>query len=242
MKKHKTRIYVNKSISSNLIIYIKDKQHPFLKNVLRIKSGDEIILFDGISGEWLSKVISINRDNTALRISKNLKKIKKSLDIWLIFAPIKQNRMSLAIQKATELGVSKIIPCKTQFTNIKNINIKNLFDNAIEAAEQSERFDIPTIEKETDLMSLLQNWPDDRTLVFCDEKSNGNAIIETLEKIKYSKTKWSVMIGPEGGFSDTERNLILQNKNVVPVSLGNTILRSDTAITVAFYCLKEITS
>ena len=145
MKKHKTRIYVNKSISSNLIIYIKDKQHHFLKNVLRIKSGDEIILFDGISGEWLSKVISINRDNTALRISKNLKKIKKSLDIWLIFAPIKQSRMSLAIQKATELGVSKIIPCKTQFTNIKNINIKNLFDNAIEAAEQSERFDIPIL-------------------------------------------------------------------------------------------------
>ena len=77
MKKHKTRIYVNKSISSNLIIYIKDKQHHFLKNVLRIKSGDEIIVFDGISGEWLSTVISINRDNTALRISKNLKKNKK---------------------------------------------------------------------------------------------------------------------------------------------------------------------
>ena len=242
MKKHKTRIYVNRSISANLIIYIKDKKHHFLKNVLRIKSGDEIILFDGISGEWLSKVISINRDNTALRISKNLKKIKKSLDVWLIFAPIKQNRMSLAIQKATELGVSKIIPCKTQFTNIKNINIKNLFDNAIEAAEQSQRLDIPTIEKETDLMSLLQNWPDDRTLVFCDEKNNGKAIIETLEKIKHSATKWSVMIGPEGGFSDTERDLILQNKNVVPVSLGNNILRSDTAITVAFYCLKEITS
>ena len=91
-------------------------------------------------------------------------------------------------------------------------------------------------------MALLQYWPDDRTQVFCDEKSNGKAIIETLEKIKYSNTKWSVMIGPEGGFSDTERDLILQNKNVVPVSLGNTILRSDTAITVAFYCLKEITS
>ena len=135
MKMSKTRIFVNKTISSNLLIYIKDKQHHFLKNVLRIKINDEINVFDSKTGEWKSIVIAINRDNTVLRIGSIIDKLKLSSDIWLIFAPIKQHRMSIAIQKATELGVAKIIPCITEFTNIRKINTKNLNDNAIEAAE-----------------------------------------------------------------------------------------------------------
>ena len=98
MKKSKTRIFVNKTISSNLLIYIKNKQHHFLKNVLRIKVNDEINVFDSITGEWKSIVIAINRDNTVLRIRSIIDKIKTSSDIWLIFAPIKQHRMSIAIQ------------------------------------------------------------------------------------------------------------------------------------------------
>ena len=243
MKKSKTRIFVNKSISSNLIIYIKDKQHHFLRNVMRIKINDEINVFDGISGEWTSKVIAVNRENTALHVTQNFKKMQSSPDLWLIFAPIKQNRMSIAIQKATELGVSKIIPCTTEYTNIKNINVKNLYQNAIEASEQSERLDIPSIEKEVDLKSLLNSWPKDRKLIYCDEKNTDNkSIIETIMPLKNSTKKWSVLIGPEGGFSYREKDLILQNNGVISVSLGNTILRSDTAITVALFCIKEITS
>ena len=177
MKKSKTRIFVSKSISSNLMVYIKDKQHHFLKNVLRAKINDQINIFDGFSGEWETKIISINRDNTVLRVIKNIRKIKESSDIWLIFSPIKQHRMSLAIQKATELGVSKIIPCITEYTNISSINAKNLYHNAIEAAEQSERLDIPKIEKQIDLKSLLLEWPEDRKLVYCDEKINQFVII-----------------------------------------------------------------
>ncbi len=243
MKKPKTRIFINKLISSNLIIYIKDKQHHFLKNVMRIKVNDEIIIFDGISGEWNSKVIAVSRENTALRVNENVKKMQSSPDIWLIFAPIKQNRMSIAIQKATELGVSKIIPCNTEYTNIKNINIKNLYQNAIEASEQSQRLDVPSIEKKVDLKSLLDSWPNDRKLIYCDEKNTENrSIIKTIVHLKNTTKKWSVLIGPEGGFSDTEKDLILENNAVISVSLGDTILRSDTAITVALFCIKEITS
>ena len=176
-------------------------------------------------------------------VTQNFKKMQSSPDLWLIFAPIKQNRMSIAIQKATELGVSKIIPCTTEYTNIKNINVKNLYQNAIEASEQSERLDIPSIEKEVDLKSLLNSWPKDRKLIYCDEKNTDNkSIIETIMPLKNSTKKWSVLIGPEGGFSDREKDLILQNNGVISVSLGNTILRSDTAITVALFCIKEITS
>ena len=242
MQKPKTRIFINKTISSNLIIYVKDKQHHYLKNVMRIKINDKINIFDGISGEWTSTVIAINRENIALRVNENIKKMKSSPDLWLIFAPIKQNRMGIAIQKATEIGVSKIIPCFTEYTNFKKINLRNLYQNAIEASEQSERLDVPNVEKEVDLKSLLKNWPKDRKLIYCDEKNTDKSpIIETIIPLKNTANKWSVLIGPEGGFSDAEQDLILKNNNVVSVSLGNTILRSDTAITVALFCIKQIT-
>ena len=240
MKKSKTRIFVSKSISSNLMVYIKDKQHHFLKNVLRVKINDQINIFDGFSGEWETKIISINRDNTVLRVIKNIRKIKESSDVWLIFSPIKQHRMNLAIQKATELGVSKIIPCITEYTNISSINAKNLYHNAIEAAEQSERLDIPKIEKQIDLKSLLLEWPEDRKLVYCDEKLNHRkSIIETLALYRDSSIKWGVLIGPEGGFSDFENKLITKSKNVISVSLGDRVLRSDTAIAVSLFCIQE---
>ena len=243
MKKSKTRIFVNKSISSNLIIYIKDKQHHFLKNVLRIKVNDEINIFDGITGEWESTVMSINRENTVLRVTNIINKLKKSNDIWLVFAPIKHHRMSLAIQKATELGVSKIIPCITEFTNIRKINAQNLHDNAIEAAEQSERLDVPRIEKQVDLTTLLSNWPEDRKLIYCDEKiKEKRSIIDLLLPCKNAENKWAVLIGPEGGFSDSEQELITKSKNVLSVSLGDRLLRSDTAITVSLFCIQEILS
>ncbi len=243
MKKSKTRIFVNKSISSNLIIYIKDKQHHFLKNVLRIKVNDEINIFDGITGEWKSTVMSINRENTVLRVTNIINKLKKSNDIWLVFAPIKHHRMSLAIQKATELGVSKIIPCITEFTNIRKINAQNLHDNAIEAAEQSERLDVPRIEKQVDLTTLLSNWPEDRKLIYCDEKiKEKRSIIDLLTSFKDDENKWAVLIGPEGGFSDSEQELITKSKNVLSVSLGDRLLRSDTAITVSLFCIQEILS
>ena len=241
MKKSKTRIFVNKTVSSNLIIYIKDKQHHFLKNVLRVQINDIISIFDGITGEWHTKILSINRDNIVLQAIQNIKKMTISSDIWLIFSPIKQHRMNIAIQKATELGVSKIIPCITEFTNIRTINIKSLYDNIIEAAEQSERLDIPKIDKSVDLESLFAAWPENRKLIYCDEKiSNGKEIISTLLSLKDYSYKWAVLIGPEGGFSDTEKELITKKKYVIPVSLGDRPLRSDTAITVSLFCINKI--
>ncbi len=241
MKNFKTRIYINKLISSSLLIYIKDKQHHFLKNVLRIKINDKIIVFDGKTGEWEAVVISVNRDNVVVRVIKLNKKIKNPNDIWLIFSPIKQNRMSIAIQKATELGVSKIIPCFTEFTNIKKINLKNIKDNSIEAAEQCGRMDLPIIEKETSINDLLLNWPNDRKIIFCDEKAENNkSILETLYSYKNTLNKSSLLIGPEGGFSNSEREVLKKNKNIIPVSLGQNVLRSDTAITVALFSIQQL--
>jgi len=197
----------------------------------------------GITGEWLSKVLSVNRNNIVLRVIEKTKNIVKVQDLWLIFAPIKQHRMNIAIQKATELGVSKIIPCLTNYSNVRTVNINNLQLNAIEAAEQSERMDIPIIEKTNHLETLLNSWPEDRCLVYCDEKiDHDKNIIKTLLALKSNFKKWAVLVGPEGGFSDSEKELISKNQNVITVSLSNRLLRSDTAIIVALFCIQELVS
>ena len=212
-----------------------------MKNVLRIKKEDNINLFDGFTGEWLSKVISINRDNIVLQIQNKLRDIPQETDLWLIFAPIKSYRMNITIQKATELGISRFIPILTEYTNQSKINFKNFELNMIEASEQSERLSIPTLEKTIKLDDLVDNFPSDRGLVFCDEGNENlptiyNALINETKKYK----KWSVIIGPEGGFSEKERTTISSLSSCISVTLGKRILRSDTATTAAIFSIQSV--
>lgn len=241
MRMSKTRLFVEKKLSSNIMVYIKDKQHHFLKNVLRIKINDTISLFDGYTGEWSSKVISINRDNTVLQINKKNKNISTETDLWLIFAPIKSFRLNITIQKATELGVSRFLPCTTEYTNQSKINYNNLKMNIIESAEQSERLTIPDLNKIIRLDEVINNFPSDRGLIFCDENHNGlPSIYNALSKKINKYNKWAVIIGPEGGFSDPERHKILSISSSIPVSLGKRILRSDTATTAALFSIQSL--
>ena len=237
----KTRLYVEKKLSANMLIYIKNKQHHFLKNVLRIKIQDNILIFDGLTGEWLSKVISINRDNVVLQVLKKTREIKSETDVWLIFAPIKLFRMNITIQKATELGISRFIPCITQNTNQPKINIRNLKMNIIEASEQSERLSLPLIDNPTKLETLVENFPKDRCLIFCNENhENLPMIYEALSNKITQYKKWAVIIGPEGGFSDEEIEKITSLPSTISVSLGGRILRSDTATTAAIFSLQSL--
>ncbi len=241
MKKSKTRLFIEKQISENLMIYIKEKQHHFLKNVLRIKLNDVINVFDGVTGEWRSQVISISKDKTALKIEKKIREFETQTDIWLIFAPIKIFRLNIIIQKAVELGVSKFIPCKTKFSNFDKLNYKNLEMNAIEAAQQCERLDVPKIEKIINLDAMIKKLPEDRALVFCDESdTNLPSIYDELKSHLNNYSKWSVIIGPEGGFSKEERELIKKQNNVLRVTLGSRILRSDTAAISSLFCIQSM--
>ena len=240
MKKSKTRLYFDKKLSPNIMIYIKEKQHHFLKNVLRIKVKDLITVFDGVTGEWLSEVISINRDNIVLQIKKKISEIEKETDLWLIFSPIKLFRMNITIQKATELGVSQFIPCITQNTNQTKINMRNLYMNIIEAAEQSERLTLPKLNEIINLNNLLRDFPKDRGLIFCNENDkNLPSIFKALENKSSIYKKWAILVGPEGGFSETETKEILSISSSIPVSLGKRILRSDTATTAALFAVQS---
>ena len=240
MKKSKTRLYFDKKLSINIMIYIKEKQHHFLKNVLRIKVKDLITVFDGVTGEWLSEVISINRDNIVLQIKKKISEIEKETDLWLIFSPIKLFRMNITIQKATELGVSQFIPCITQNTNLTKINMRNLYMNIVEAAEQSERLTLPKLNEVVNLNNLLRDFPKDRGLIFCNENDkNLPSIFKALENKSSIFKKWAILVGPEGGFSETETKEILSISSSIPVSLGKRILRSDTATTAALFAVQS---
>ena len=237
----KTRLYVDKELSQNIMIYIKDKQLHFLKNVLRIKIQDKISVFDGKTGEWLSKVVSINRDNIVIQIIDRIKLLKPETDVWLVFAPIKSFRMNITIQKATELGVSKFVPCITQNTNQSKINFRNLKMNIIEASEQSERLSLPVLDESINLDKILNNFPKDRCLIFCNEnKKNLPMIHEAILKKVNNYNKWAILIGPEGGFLQTEVEKIVSLKNTISVSLGERILRSDTATTAAIFSLQSL--
>ena len=241
MKMSKTRLYVEKKLSPNIMVYIKNKQHHFLKNVLRIKIQDNILIFDGLSGEWLSKVVSINRDNVVIQVIEKKRELKSETDLWLIFAPIKSFRMNISIQKATELGVSRFIPCITQNTNQTKINIKNLKMNIIEAAEQSERLSLPSIDEPIKIDKIVENFPTDRCLIFCNESHDNLPLIyEALRKKIDQYDKWAVLIGPEGGFSKQEIKKIASLKSTISVSLGERILRSDTATTAAIFSLQSL--
>ena len=240
MKKSKTRLYFDKKLSPNIMIYIKEKQHHFLKNVLRIKVEDLITVFDGVTGEWITEVISINRDNIVLQIKKKISEIKEETDLWLIFSPIKLFRMNITIQKATELGVSQFFPCITQNTNQSKINMRNLYMNIVEAAEQSERLTLPKLNEVVNLNNLLRDFPKDRGLIFCNENDkNLPNIFNALENKSSIFKKWAILIGPEGGFSETETKEILSISSTIPVSLGKRILRSDTATTVALFAVQS---
>ena len=175
-----------------------------------------------------------------MEISKKIADQKNSLDLWLLFSPIKKNRLNILIQKATELGINYFIPVDSERTNLKNIKISNLQYNAIEAAEQCERLDVPEVGNLIKISKINDLLLKDRCLIFCDESDKKlKNIINEMTQIKKKYKKWSLIVGPEGGFSEKEKKQLLNLKNTHPVSLGKRILRSDTAVTVALYCIQQ---
>jgi len=236
------RLYTKHSLKLNNYITLTNKQHHYIKNVMRIKNNEYLRMFNGKEGEWLAKIEKIEKNFISLYIEKKIRDQINSPDLWLLFAPIKKNRLNILAQKSTELGVKKFFPIQTKRTNTKNININNLQLNAIEASQQSERLDVPEFQDEKKLEDIINFWPNDRCMLYCDEKASKNKdIISTLNKIKHNFKKWSVIIGPEGGFTSSEREKILSLKNVYTITLGKRILRSDTAAAAALFCVQQLT-
>ncbi len=226
--KKNIRLYTNINLNLDDCCSLSQEQSHYLCNVMRCKIGDFIHCFNENCGEFLSEIIKIDKKNTIIRPKKQLRKIEKSSDLWLLFAPLKKDKTDFVIEKATELGVSKIIPVITQYTNCDKVKVERFVSQATEASEQCERLSIPIVEDAIKLKEVLSSWDNSRTLFFMNERRGSLPIAEAFNKNNTESV--AILIGPEGGFSDEEAKFIESFSFVKSVIMGPRILRAETAV------------
>lgn len=232
------RLFYKDTLKEDKNIILKEKNNiNYIINVMRRNVGDSIIFVNGKDGEFIGTILNITKKEIIIKIDKKLRDFKKPNFLGLIFSPIQ--KIELLIKNATELGVTDFLPFKSQYTQHLN-KINRIEPNIIEAIEQCERLDFPIIYKEDQLKTILDNINEDNNsvIIFCEERSN-NKLYNTIKNINKNK-KIYALIGGEGGFSEEEKNLIKSYKNVYSVSLGERILRAETATTYILSVIQEI--
>ncbi len=209
-------------------MHLPPEQGHYLRNVLRMKEGDSLHLFNAHHGEWEARILRLHKQDAALEIVSQHRAPEVEPDVWLLFAPIKSGRIDTLVEKATELGASRLIPVMTQYTNMGKVNTGRLRHIATEAAEQCERLSVPDIPDAVPLATALAGLPEDRFLLWADEAGSGGSVYEVLAS-QPAERRWAALVGPEGGFSPEERDYLRAHPRIVPASLGPRILRADTA-------------
>ena len=218
------RLFFAKSLSINLTDKLDKSQSHYVSKVMRVKENEVFSLFNS-SGEWEAKILNISKNIVEFNVRKQLRKKENIKEIWLAFSPIKSNYFNFMIQKATELGVTRFIPIIFDRTIVRKINKERLEKIIIEATEQSNRINIPTLEKPQNLKNFLSNNSKKIDLVFTDL----NTPKKKLEVSKEGNKPLCAVVGPEGDFSEKERELILNFKDVKQININQNILRAETA-------------
>ena len=221
-----TRLYVDSSLEVGESLELPKAQAHYLGTVLRKREGEAVRIFNGQDGEWRAQITVISKRAATLTIIEQLRDPKPSPDITLCFAPVRKHRTAFITEKATELGASSLRPVITERTQFPKLNLEKMQAQAIEAAEQTERLDIPVIHPAQKLGQLLDGWDSSRALIFADEAGEAAPAMQALSDIEGAA---AILIGPEGGFSPQEREQLRAKNFVTPVSLGPRILRADTA-------------
>ena len=217
------RLFFSNTLSANMIDKLDKDQSHYLSKVMRVKENDVFSLFNK-EGEWEAKILGISKNTVEFKIIKQLRQKEITRELWLAFSPIKSNYQNFMLQKATELGVTKFLPIIFDRTVVRKINKDRIEKIVIEASEQSNRINVPNIEDAQDLNSFLKKNSMD--LIFTDLNSN----INKVDKSKFTDKPVCIIIGPEGDFSETEREKILSFKGVQSVKINKNILRSETAV------------
>jgi 16S rRNA (uracil1498-N3)-methyltransferase len=221
------RLFVDQTLSDGLNLTLEGPQANYLSAVLRLGPGAQVKLFDNRTGEWLAEIGEAGKKRVQLAIVRHLRPREPVPDLWLLFAPIKRGRIDWLVEKATELGVARLVPVITRRTIVDRVKDERLFAHAVEAAEQCDRTALPELAEAQKLETLLKSWPADRTLFFADE-TGGAPLAQAA-----APGPAAILIGPEGGFTDEERAAIRALPQARPVSLGPRILRADTAAIAA---------
>jgi 16S rRNA (uracil1498-N3)-methyltransferase len=221
------RLFVDLPLGQGAAPMIDGPAAHYLLNVMRMKAGDPILLFDNISGEWLAVVADAAKRSLTLRIERQVSEIEQVPDLWLCFAPVKKARLDWIIEKATELGIGRLQPVITERTIVERVKRERLEAQIVEACEQCGRTALPTLAEPVKLPQLLKDWPTGRALLFADEA--GGAPLASID----APAPAAILTGPEGGFTARERELLTGHPAVRRIALGPRILRAETAAIAA---------
>jgi len=239
--KRKQRLFVTLPLREGETIKMDKEQANYLANVLRKKTGDQVVLFNGMDGAWLATITGLSGKSVAIECVDCFVPQPEPNDLWYGFAPLKSERLDYLVQKACEMGVGMIQPVMTEYTQLRRPKFARIKANVIEAAEQCEVLNPPQVLPETSLPALLENWVRDhpeRILIAADEEMAAASPIEQL--LPHKNKPLGLLIGPEGGFSQSERGLLKGQDFVVRISLGPRILRADTAAVAALALIQAI--
>ncbi len=237
--KIKARLFTSADLKAGQAITPSADQAHYLLKVMRAQDGEHVVLFNGRDGEWLSSVAAASKKSCQLRLKEQLRPQRQEPDLWLAFAPLKKSNTDFVIEKATELGVSRLIPVFTERTNTGRVKCERLRAIAMEAAEQCDRLSVPEVSEPLSLTGLIADWPAGRTLLVPDETGGGQPLKSVLKTVGETRSH-GFLIGPEGGFSASELDALGNLPFVSKVGLGPRILRAETAALAALACFQAL--
>lgn len=225
----RVRLYLDHPLGEGQTVPLDPAQSRYLFSVMRLGVGAEVHVFNGRDGEWRADIAEAGKKGGTLILRWPVAAQRMPPDLWLLFAPLKKTRTDFVVEKAAELGAARIVPVMTEFTNAERVRRDRLQAHAVEAVEQCGGTYVPEVAEAVRLATLLDDWPGDRRLLFCDESLAGPAAFPEAEP----GDPWAILIGPEGGFSDEERTRLRAMRQSAAISLGPRILRADTAAVAA---------
>ncbi|MEO8667494.1 MAG: 16S rRNA (uracil(1498)-N(3))-methyltransferase [Bauldia sp.] len=238
---HLKRLFLRARLTAGAEVELDHAQANYLVNVLRMNEAEPLLVFNGRDGEWRAGLAARSRKARSLVIGEPVREQPPDPDLHYLFVPLKQARLDYMVEKATEMGAGRLRPVLSQHGQVTRINLERMEANAIEAAEQCGLMTVPAIDEPAELQALLDTWPNreaDRRIIFCDEGAESASPLAVLAALP--PTPLAVLIGPEGGFSAEERQILRACDFVTAISLGPRIMRADTAAVAALAVVQAV--
>jgi 16S rRNA (uracil1498-N3)-methyltransferase len=238
------RLHVDAPLAAGANLALEPAKSNYLVNVLRLRPGDPVLVFNGRDGEWRAVLAAGRRKAFALTVAERAREQTQAADLHYLFAPLKHARLDYMVQKAVEMGASRLQPVLTRHCQVERVNLGRMRANAVEAAEQCGILNLPEIAEPVSLRDMVDAWTPERLLVFCDEEA---PVADPVAALADARTggllgapPLTVLIGPEGGFADDERAALAALPNVIRLALGPRILRADTAAVAALALVQAV--
>jgi 16S rRNA (uracil1498-N3)-methyltransferase len=231
------RLHIDGELAAGQTVALAREQAHYLLNVLRLGAGDPVRPFNARDGEWLAHLGSVTKKQATLVCQRRVAEATPPPDIDFLFAPLKHARLDYAVQKATELGARRLRPVITQRTIAERINLDRMRANAIEAAEQCNLVHVPEVAEPQKLTAVLASWPRERCLIYCDEAA---PVADPIKALANIKPPAALLVGPEGGFTDEEKQTLRTLPFIAAISLGPRIMRADTAAVAALALVQAV--